>query len=361
MSKGMSRARFLAGAAALSLAPAAGTAAARSGGGLTYRGVDYEVTDGETPATGWNAARMRADLRAVAEDLHANSVMVYGTGVERLAATAREAAERGLHVWLQPRLADVAEEDILDHLAETGREAERLRRDGARVNLAVGCEFWLFVPGIVPGDQALERVENMLAGTYDVDRMTRLLAAFTARAARVGRSVFRGPLTYGAAHDPVVDRVDWSLFDIVGLDYYALHPDAAGHARELAEYRRWGKPLAILECGTCAYTGAPEAGGMAWRFTDLSELERNEAAQAAYVGQMIDVFTSLNLHTALIHQFTTPDAPHRTDPSRDEDKAAYGLVKTIWHNDTDPATGHHWEPKQAFHTAAHHFATARSH
>ncbi len=369
----ITRAGFLAGAAGLAGAflagrAVAGDAVAAEGGkpatarsGLRYRGVDYEVADGESPATGWRAERMRADLRAIDERLHANSVMVYGTGVDRLGATAAEAAERGLHVWLQPRLGDVAEVDILDHLAETGRSAERLRRQGARVHLSVGCEFWLFVPGIVPGAHPVERAENMLAGNYDRARMQRLLAEFTARAAAVGRSVFRGKLTYGAAHDPVVDRVDWNLFDIVSLDYYAFLPTAAHHARELAEYTRWGKPLAITEFGSCTYVGAPQAGGLGWRFEDLGKLERSERVQAEHLGNMIDVFTSLNLYAAMVHQFITPDAPHRADPARDEDKAGYGIVKTIRDEPEDPASAWHWEPKEAFHTVARRFAHAANH
>lgn len=126
-----------------------------------------QVADGETRHTGWSAERMREDVRAIADEMHASSISVVGVGVDRLAATASEAAERGLHVWLQPRLADAPRREILDHLAETGEHAERLRRSGAAVHLSVGCEFALLVPGIVPGDDAVERVANLIAGRYD--------------------------------------------------------------------------------------------------------------------------------------------------------------------------------------------------
>ncbi len=157
--KGISRARFLAGTAAVGVAGAAApvgrarAADARHGsGGLRRRGVVYTVGAGETPGTAWSAHRMRADVRAIRDDLHADTIDVTGDGVERLTATAAEAAERGLHVWLQPTLGDAPQRDILEHLAETGRFAERLRRQGASVDLSVGCEFWLFVPGILPGE-----------------------------------------------------------------------------------------------------------------------------------------------------------------------------------------------------------------
>ena len=203
--KGISRAQFLAGAATVGAAGVAGPAGqaraaqARRGRGLRRRGVVSTVGAGKTPGTAWSARRMRHDIRAIREDLHADTVDVMGDGVERLTKTAVEAAERGLHVWLQPTLGDAPRRDILEHIAETGRFAERLRRQGARVDFSVGCEFWLFVPGILPGETVLERIDNLQHGTVDRPGMQRRLAEFTVRAAKVGRSVFRGNLGYAAA------------------------------------------------------------------------------------------------------------------------------------------------------------------
>jgi hypothetical protein len=360
--KGISRARFLAAAgavaAAATIGPLAGGGAARAGGrrGLTYRGVCYGVADGETPSTGWSAGRMRADLRAIAGDLHAGSVSIYGDGVDRLAVSAAEAVERGLHVWLQPRLGDVAPADILDHLAETGRRAERLRRQGARVVLSVGCEFVLFVPGIVPGANVLERIRNLLDGTFDPVLMMRRLTEFIGRAARTGRSVFHGPLTYGASFD---EEVDWSLFDVVSANYYGL--DAR---RDLAPHLRLGKPVAVTEFGSCTYVGAPGAGGMGWYVVDYDkdppeiagDLVRSEQTQARYLTRMLDQFESMGLYAALAYDFVTPDAPHRRNPRYDLDMAGYSIVRTIWDTPADPAPDWHWEPKAAFHALARRFA-----
>ncbi|MFF3642821.1 abortive phage infection protein [Streptomyces sp. NPDC002564] len=387
---GISRGRFLAGAGAGALGAAAagaglltasGAAAAdatvRPGPGrtpaagpgvrrgLTHRGVCYEVGDGESAATAWNAARMRRDIRAVRRDLHASSVSVFGTGVERLAATASEAAEHGLHVWLQPRLGDVPERDILDHLAETGRRAERLRRQGAAVYLSVGCEFVLFVPGIVPGADAVERVENLLKGAYDPVHMARALRRVVGRAARTGRSVFRGPLTYGAAHD---EEVDWSLFDVVSANYYGYHRTRAGHVGELAPLKRWGRPVAITECGSCTYEGAPRDGGMGWReAVDYTKeppetapgLRRSERTQAAYLLDVFDVFDSMGLHAALVYNFVSPELPHRADdPRHDLDMASYGLTKAVRERPDDPESPWHREPKESFRALARRFERA---
>ncbi|WP_328538575.1 abortive phage infection protein [Streptomyces sp. NBC_00344] len=382
-STGIGRKSFLAGAAAVGVAVAGGAlpgggamAQASTGGrptdanrasgrrgGLTYRGVGYEVTDGETPDTGWHAHRMRADMLAIRHALHANSVSVFGDGVDRLEVTATEAAERGLHVWLQPRLADRPQAEILDHLAETGRHAEQLRRQGARVHLSVGCEFVLFVPGIVPGADAVERIKNLTEGNFDPEKMSRRLASFIARAASTGRSVFNGPLTYGAAQD---DEVDWSLFDIVSVNYYADHPDRAGHIRELRPYQRWGKPVVVSEFGACTYKGAAQDGGMGWDIVDYTKQPpeiaghrvRSERAQASYLTGVLDVFESMNLYAALAYQFVTSDAPHRTNPRYDLDMASYSIVKALWVKPEEPTARWHWEPKQSFHALAGAYACA---
>lgn len=356
---GINRARFLAGAAgvgAAMLLPAGRAEATARKPGLRRHGVVYTVGAGETPGTAWSTTRMRADLRAIRDDLHADTVDVTGDGVERLTSTAAEAAERGLHVWLQPTLADAPERDILEHMAECGRFAERLRRHGASVDFSVGCEFWLFVPGIVPGATVMDRVENMLKGDYDPARMQRRLDRFTAKAAALGRSVFHGNLGYAAAQD---DKVDWRLFDVVGIDYYSYFRHHADYVRELRKYQRWGKPLAITEFGTCTYKGAPQAGGMGWNVVDYDKgeikghLVRSEHTQAAYLTDLVAVFESMGLYAAMAFEFVTPDAPHRADnPKKDLDMASYSITKTIKDRPDDPRSGWHWEPKEAFHALA---------
>jgi hypothetical protein len=300
----------------------------------------------------------------IKDELHADSVLVFGTGVERLAPTASEAAERGLHVWLQPRMADVPQREILDHLAAAGEHAEELRRQGAKVDLSVGAEFVLFVPGILPGANALERIENVSKGNFDPVRMVRRLNAFIEDAARVGRDVFGGNVTYSAADG---DEVDWDLFDLVSVNYYTYHgSDRAAYAKDLAKYRRWGKPVAITECGSCTFEGAPQRGGMGWDVVDYSGplpkikdgIVRSEATQARYLADVFEVFGSMDLYAAMIYQFATPDAPHRPERGQDMDIASYSLVKAIWEQPYAPGNWH-WERKQAFYTVAEQFAKAQ--
>ncbi|MEV6632485.1 hypothetical protein AB0M54_17230 [Actinoplanes sp. NPDC051470] len=330
---GITRARFLTAAGAVVAAPLVGAAPAAARPRKIHPGVCYSVGDG------WDARRMRADVRAIARDLHADSISVYGTGPERLAATAEEAAERGLRVWVQPRMADVPPGEILDHIVETGRAAERLRRRHPATIFSVGCEFVLFVPGIVPGADPVERVRNLLAGNFDPVVMTRRLTAFTARAARAGRSVFRGTLTYGAAYD---EDVDWSLFDLVSANYYGDRP-----ARDLAPLQQLGKPVAVTEFGCCTYVGAEADGGLGWDVVDYTKdppeikggLVRSERTQARYIVERFRDFAAMGLHSAIVYEFVSPDAPHHPDPLYDLDIASYSITRTV---------GDRWEPKLAF-------------
>jgi hypothetical protein len=363
------RRRLLAGAAAVGVAGTALYTVTRSDepvrrSGVRYRGVCYTVSAGEIPATAWSAERMRTDVRAIRTGLRANSIKVTGDGVERLTATAEAAVGHGLQVRSEPTLGDQPERDILEHLAEVGRHAEELRRHGADVELSVGCECYLFVPGIVPGADSVERVTNLGSGNFDPVQVQRGIAEFLERAAATGRAVFRGPLSYAAAQG---DEVDWDLFDVVGLDYYANHRRRADHVRELRGYLKHGKPLAIAEFGSCTYEGAPDAGGMGWNLVDYTAspprisrpLRRSERTQADYLTGVFDVVAELGLRSAHAFEFVTPDAPHRPgDPSHDLDLVSYGIVKPIQDRPDDPSSPWHWEPKAAFHALARRYADA---
>jgi hypothetical protein len=181
---------------------------------------------------------------------------------------------------------------------------------------------------------------------------------------RVGRCVFRGPLSYGAAQD---EDVEWRLFDLVCLDYYGYHPDRAGHARELRGYPSHGKPLAITEFGSCAFRGAPRMGGMAWDVVDYTKtpprikdgLVRSEHTQAAYLVDVLSVFESMNLYGAMAYTFVTPDAPHRSEPRLDLDMASYSLVKVVRDRPADPDSPWRWEPKESFRSLAAAYARSQ--
>ncbi|BCB91632.1 hypothetical protein Psuf_089450 [Phytohabitans suffuscus] len=299
------------------------------------------------------------DLRAIDERLRCNAVTVFGTHVDRLVQAATGALRRGLQVSIQPRLFDRPQEEILAHLARTARAAERLRRrHQPEVILIVGCEYLLFAPGIVPGETFLDRIRYLSQEQYDFTVFLRRLDALLDRAVAVARRHFGGRITYGAIAG--AEQIDWSRFDIVGLDYYDYHEDRAGHTAALAPHRRWGKPIMILEFGCCTYEGAAQRGGEGWDIVDWESeppripdgYVRSEREQADHLARMIGVFEAEGLLGAAPYTFVMADSPYSPNPRHDLDTAGYGLVKVIRRDFSDPASPYRWEPKLSFHAVA---------
>lgn len=377
------RAAFLRRAAALGLLAAAVPTAAdaaergqgvpgRTGRGLTYRGIFYDTGTAYGPGPlsreVWTESLMRTDICAIDEGLRCNAVTVSGADLGRLESASREALRRGLQVTLQPRLFDHPQAEILDHLARTARLAERLRASHkSEVILAVGCEYVLFAPGIVPGATFLDRIQYLIGGQFDHPAMTRRLDTFLREAVAVAREHFHGRLTYGAALD--LEEIDWNLFDIVGLDYYTYFRDPDEHTRKLAPFRRWGKPVMILEFGCCTFRGAAESGGDGWAVVDwerpvpevTGDVVRDEREQAEHIANMLRVFEREGFLGASVYGFIAADSPHSPVPRFDLDVASFSVVKVIRRDHADPASAYHWEPKRSFFAVARHNRTVRGH
>jgi hypothetical protein len=367
----LDRSEFLKRAAALGLVaaganaldPITASAAAGSRGGLRHRGITYDTGIdhfGESSRLRWTRAQMEGEIGAIRDRLHCNAVSVAGTHVPRLVQTAEAVLERGMHVMIQPRNYDRPQTEILEHLVRTVQDAERLRlRHPGRVTLIVGCEHSLFTPGIVPGDDFLERIAYLGRGKIDFEALRRRLNAFLGQAAAVARAHFGGDVTYAAG---IFEQVDWTPFDIVGVNYYEFHRSRSGHARELAPYRRWNKPILICEFGCCTYKGAPQRGGTGYDIVDYDKVPpeligkpvRSEATQARYIAEMLDVFESQDLLGAFVYTFISPDAPSSKTPKHNMDTAAFSVVKVILENERDLGSKYRWETKRAFHAIARH-------
>lgn len=103
------------------------------------------------------------ELQIIKNDLHCNAVRICGRDVGRLVATAEDALGQGLEVWLSPELWDHTPTDTLDYLADAAAACEPLRQQWPdRVVLSVGSELTLFMQGILPGKDVLDRIGNPL-------------------------------------------------------------------------------------------------------------------------------------------------------------------------------------------------------
>ncbi|SFN06343.1 abortive infection protein [Actinomadura madurae] len=356
----ISRRTMLAGTAAAAAGLAAGPAhaapaAPARGRPLPQRGVNYD-TEREV----WKPAYVRREMRAIRRDLHCNAVIILGSDLRRLMLAARCAADEGMFVWLEARQFDRDARTTLRFLASVAREAERLRRAHPGVGISVGCELTIFMAGLVPGEDWMERGANL--GTPAAAGYNERLNAFLRRALTTVRPLFGGRLTYTSGE---WEEVDWRGFDVVGVDLYRDESNEATYARNVRALHRFGKPVVITEFGCCTYRGAGDRGGMGFDIVDWTRnppvvppgYVRDEQEQARYISELLDLYEAERLHGAFAYNFIDPGAPYSPDPGQDLDMAGFSLVKVL---PPDSGLGYeqtgHFAPKLAFRTLARRYA-----
>lgn len=351
--------KAVAGAAALaSLGESSASATPKLRGGVCYdTGVLHAVGD-PLSRVRWSRRQLEREIGMIATDLRCPSITAFGTDLGRLAETTDAALRHGVEVFVQPRLYDHPQDEIIEHMAQAARDAERRRR-GDNITFVTGCEHFLFTPGIVPGATFLERIENMPSiPEQEWTAIVRRFREFMAKAVEVTRREFRGRITYGAAAGADALWNDWSLFDVVGLDYYTYFDTDAEYTPDLGKYRRWGKPIMVLEFGCCTFTGAARAGGLGWDVVDYEAdppvikpgIVRNEREQADHIARMLRVFDTEQMMGAHLYSVISPDSPHNpTCRDRDYDMASYSLFRTIRERFDDEDSPYRLEPKQSFH------------
>ena len=340
--------------------------------GLGQKGVLYDVGSSYVPGQHsrprWRPEVVDEEMRVIHEDLHCTAVTVFGEDLGRLEEAARLALARGLYVWVQPRLVDGAREEIVARLARTAEFSERLREEHPdRVGVNVGCELSIFARGIVPGRDFGARTAALgplfpLLPLFN-HRLDRLLGELASTA----RTRFGGPLTYGSG---TWESVDWTPFDVIGVDYYMDVLTRDTYRQGLRRLRATGKPVLVTEFGCCSYEAARYQGGSGGDIMDWDDLDdrrvtgghvRDERVQAEVIGEMLDVYETEDVMGAFVCMFIEGDCHYSPDPERDLDMASFGIVRPpAPESGLSPDDGH-WEPKLAFHTlAARYAATVRA-
>ncbi|WP_240929719.1 hypothetical protein [Streptomyces coryli] len=320
---------------------------------LTTKGISYAVED-DIPAEA-----VARDLRAIREELHCTTVMLLSGDVSALRSATRQALELGLDVYVRPYLPDRPRSELLAHLATTAAMAEELRAaHPGRVTLLVGSEFSLTQRGMLPGPRLFVRVQVLVRWRRYFDRrIRRKLKPLLAAALATARGAFGGPVTYAAGF---WEEVDWSGFDVVGVNLYRIGSDHAAYEARLRELRgrHPDKPLVITEFGCGAHAGAELRGPgsfliVNW-FREPPRVReghvRDEGTQAGYLGELIGLYEAAGVDGCFVYTFWSPEFTHDPlDPRRDLDMAGFGVVKI-------PAEGGGWERKQAFEEVARRYA-----
>lgn len=186
---------------------------------MKREGVSYDV--GRILGMNWHPVFdlhvVHRELQIIKDDLRCNAVRICGRDIGRVVAAAEDALGQGLEVWFSPELWNKSQGETLAYIADAAAAAEALRQrwpDG--LVFSVASEATLFVRGIVPGRTVTKRVENLFRDVKEGNHIEPL-QAFLAQANAAARNMYRGPLTYASLP---FEQVDWTLFDIVGVDHY---------------------------------------------------------------------------------------------------------------------------------------------
>ena len=322
------------------------------------RGINYDTgffPGGRNSRTAFDPEVVRREMRVIADELHCNAVRISGGDPGRLSTAAEAAAAAGLEVWFAPFPCELTLDEMLELFADCARRAEVIRSGGAEVVFVTGCEVSLFSRGLIPGDTVYDRMTALASGDPAVyasmaDVPARM-SAFLADAAATVREHFGGRVTY--ASGPWED-VDWSPFDIVGVDAYRDARNAGTYRDEIRNHFAHGKPVAATEFGCCAYKGAADRGALGWTIVDRKgepprldgEYVRDEQEQVRYLREVLAILDEEGVDSAFWFTFAGYEMPHDPeDPAYDLDMASYGVVKIL------PASGRDglgWEPKAVF-------------
>ena len=335
---------------------------------MRAKGISYEtgwVRGGTISRENFDPAVVERELRIIRDDLHCTAVRVLGGDPGRLELAASCAADLDLEVWFSPYPLELAPEEILALFADCAERAEQLRRRGAEVVFVAGAELSLMGPGFLPGGTLDERIRSLIGSPGGRELIADLgvrINDFLGTAAAVVRERFGGRVTYASVP---VERVDWGPFDIVSVDLYRNREIAGWFADGVRTLVGQGKPVAITEFGAATYRGAGDVGARAldaveWDPATGAPLrlkgryERDEAGQAAYLRELLEVFDTEGVDSAFVFAFALHDFPHRPDgdPRDDLDLASFGIVSMLDGRPGETYPDLPWEPKAAFRALA---------
>ncbi len=337
------------------------------------KGMTYDtglIRRGSSSREVFDPSRVREELGIIRDDLNCNAVHIVGGDPERLEIAARFAAELGMEVWFSPYPLEQTTEEILELFADCAERAERLRATGADVAFVAGVELSVMNRGFMDGEDVDARLGGLLATPEGREErladVSRRLNAFLAEAVVGIRERFRGPVTYAAIQ---FEAVDWDPFDIVTVELLrsaAVADVFRAGVRSLVAGQP--KPVAITGFGTATWRGA---GDVAPRSMEIIEndqtgapvrlsdaFERDEESQAAYLGELLEIFDSEGVDSAFVFLFALDNLPHRPDgdPRDDLDLASLGIVRVLEGRNGTVYPRMPWEPKAAFSAVAEFYA-----
>ena len=285
--------------------------------------------------------------------------------------TAEVALRLGLEAWLNPADWNKPPEPTLAYISEAAKAAQPLHeRYPGKVVFSIGGEFTLFMQGIVPGKTLLQRVRTAFSANASYiksGKHNKPLNDFLGEASTAVRQVFKGQVLYRSL---VWEQVDWSPFDIIGVDHYWAESIADRYIDMVKPLFTHGK--LVINTGFGFNTTNAPVVGMASTLGDTPYIaqylhqklpiiggfvrpklkvviERDEASQAKRLVSNLELLDKAGFSGAFIDTFIFPLNPYSDTPKYDLDRANSSLVKYYEggkHGVAYPDMT--WEPKKSF-------------
>jgi len=338
---------------------------------MKYRGINYDI--GNKTTTGgitreFDITAVAKEIAIIKNELHCNAIRISGLNVDRIAVAAELALKEGLTVWFSPALHYDNRQNTHQYIIDAAKAAEKLWLKYTNIIFIVGCELTLFTEGFVKGKTGEERTKNLFSPLSMIKsllgikrRYNRRLNEFLTTAVKQVRNEFKGQVSYASG---TWEKVDWQLFDIIGIDHYRAAYNKAVYIKQLRAYMQIGKPVSIMEFGCCTYKGADDKGPMGWAIVDWKkdrpELKgnyvRSEETQAQYMLQLLNIFETEGVTATFVFTFMLANYTYSDDPKYDLDMASYGVVKAMGNGGKGYYSNLPWLPKLAFMKLAEYYA-----
>ena len=344
---------------------------------MKIKGVNYDV--GTKMGVNWrpdyDPSTVHRELEIIKNDLHCNAVGISAKDIGRVVVTAEDALSQGLEAWLNPAdWNNKPPEPTIAYITEAARAAQPLHeRYPGKVVFSIGSEFTLFMQGIVPGKTFMQRASTVFkTDIIKTGRHNQPLNDFLSKAATEVRKVFSGPVMYRSL---VWEQVDWSNFDIIGVDHYWAEKIKNQYVDMVKPLFTHDKPVINTGFGFKT-TIAPVTGMLSSLGNEPSVVlhqlpvigrfirpklkvinERDEALQAKRLIDNLKLLDQAGFSGAFMDQFIFPLKPYSDTPKYDLDRATSSLVKYYEngrHGTTYPDMT--WEPKEVFKAVADYYS-----
>ena len=352
---------------------------------MKIKGVNYDA--GAVLGFNWrphfDIPTDRREFEIIKNDLHCNAVRIDAQDIRRVTSASQTALNQGLDVWFFPILWDKSPQETLEYIKKGATEAELLRvQYPDKVVFCLGGELTLFMKGIIEGKNLQNRMSSPnLLSTIKSGQHNKPLNDFLAKANSTIRSIFHGPVTYASL---VWEKVDWTLFDYVGVDHYRASKIENQYIEMLKPAFSYGKPVVNTEFGYATThgsqleTGFLDSAGLGgeqmvnfWsqffhftipvlgRFIKPhlnGDHTRDESWQASKLIETLQILDAAGVYGTFVSQFVSQINPYSDNPRYDLDMTSTGLVKYYEggrHGITFPDMP--WEPKESFRAVADYY------